>query len=304
MSSLIACPGCQHKLTLPEDFVGQRVQCPRCLVEFEARGIPAPSMEVDPPVQPPPTPEPSAPPLQTAYASVGASAPNRAAIFCVRCGAKFSAAQDACPACGCPASDLYDELPTQARRRYRFRNLPPIRGFLPLLGAILLPLGPVILIVTLFIAEELFRGPRGVRALITFVGCTVAGLVELTALVVILIWLYQAWRVISRDDEEYSPGLRVGLLLVPFFNLYWMFHAIPGLSTAIQRELKYLAPTRANACGWVPGLSACIIVLITYLQPIAVCIFVAWMLIANNALHRFIRLHEERRVEDHRDGSI
>lgn len=298
--SLIACPGCQHRLTLPEDFVGQRVQCPKCLIEFEANATLVPAMEVDPPIPPAILPEsvPSPPLLQTAYASVAAPT-SRPSIFCIRCGSKCAATDDACPACGCPTHDLYDELP-RSPRRPRLRALTPIRGSLPIIAAILLPVGVAIIIATVILAEEVFRGPRGTRLVLTLIGCGVGGLVELTACVLILIWLYQAWRLISREDEEYSPGLRVGLLLVPFFNFYWMFHAIPGLSAAIQRETKVFAPTRAGTCGWVPGLAACIIILIPWGQPIAICIFIAWMLIANNALHRFMRLHEEARADDTR----
>jgi hypothetical protein len=84
----------------------------------------------------------------------------------------------------------------------------------------------------------------------------------------------------------------IGLLFVPFFNFYWIFRAIPGLSKAIHRQLRLLAPGRASAAGWVPGVLACIFVLIPYAQPIGVCMFAAWMLIANNSLQRLIRLHE------------
>ena len=95
-----------------------------------------------------------------------------------------------------------------------------------------------------------------------------------------------------RDDEEYSPELMVGMLLVPVFNLYWMFRAIPGLSTALQEELHHVAPHRPHSAGWVPGLIACILMLIPYFQPFAVCMFLAWLLLANNAVHRLVRYHQ------------
>ena len=109
----------------------------------------------------------------------------------------------------------------------------------------------------------------------------------------LILWLHQAWRAVSTDDDEIPPGLMVGLLFVPFFNLYWMFRAIPGLSRAIHRESRNLAPTRPISAGWVPGVLACILALIPYAQPIAVCVFLAWLLIANNALQRLIRVHEK-----------
>lgn len=124
------------------------------------------------------------------------------------------------------------------------------------------------------------------------IGCIAGGLAEIASLACILVWLYQAWRLVSHGDEEYSPGLMVGLLFVPFFHLYWIFRAIPGLSMAIRQELKYVTH-RTHAAGYGVGLAACILALIPYLQPIAVCMFIAWMLIANNALNRLIRIHNE-----------
>ena len=113
-----------------------------------------------------------------------------------------------------------------------------------------------------------------------------------------MVWLYQAWRVVSREDEEFSPGLKVGLLFVPVFNLYWMFVADSLASPAPSRtELRYLAPTRPHNTGQAPGLIACILMLIPYLQPIAVCMFIAWMLLANHALQRLIRYQERLREE-------
>ena len=168
---------------------------------------------------------------------------------------------------------------------------------LAIVGAILIPIG-----LLFFVAAPLsieitrpqgpMRPPRPPQVVLAVSLAAVGAVIEITALVFCLVWLYQAWRLILRGDEEYSAGLIVGLLFVPFFNLYWIFRAIPGLSTAIQDEMKYQAPSRAHSAGWIPGLAACILALIPYLQPVAVCMFVAWMLIANNALQRFVRFHE------------
>ena len=49
------------------------------------------------------------------------------------------------------------------------------------------------------------------------------------------------------------------------------------------------------------GIIACIFALIPYGQPIAVCIFLAWMLIANNALQKLIHHHAELRAEAKRE---
>jgi hypothetical protein len=77
-----------------------------------------------------------------------------------------------------------------------------------------------------------------------------------------------------------------------------MFYAVPGLSRALQRELAHVAPNRPTNAGRTVGLVACIFMLIPYFQPVAVCIFIGWMLLANNALHRLVRIHERLRAEE------
>jgi hypothetical protein len=304
LSSLISCPGCTHKLTLPEDFIGQRVQCPKCLIEFHGQATATPAMEVDPQAQPVVAPPEvsipqaqAAPPLQTGYAPVAkmvtlAPAPAGVpSLYCVECGTKYQRTDDACPSCGYRNYELLAERLGE-RRRARPRDLPPLRSGLAIWGAILLPLGVAVFFAGPIVSDG-FRRPGSPPFVLGFFLSSVGGLLEMIALVCCATWLFQAWRVVSHGDEEYSPGLMVGLLFVPFFNLYWLFRAIPGLSSALERELKYIAPARPSAAGWVPGLIACILLLIPYFQPVAVCMFLAWMLIANNAARRLVRLHEQ-----------
>jgi len=113
-------------------------------------------------------------------------------------------------------------------------------------------------------------------------------------------------RAILHGDAEYSPGLMVGMLFVPFFNLYWIFRAVPGLSLAIQQEMKYVAPHRQNAAGWVPGLAGSIIFLIPFppVWIIALCMLLAWMLLANNAIQRLIRIHNDLRKDAQHAGGM
>jgi hypothetical protein len=233
--------------------------------------------------------------LETAYSPAGSaagrapSASEDASTYCIRCGASVPQNEDTCPDCGYPIQELLDGM--RPDRRWRPRRLQPVWGFLAIAGAILIPLGLVFFAAGPIVSEG-FRRPGSPPFVVGVLFWVLAGLTELTAQVCCLIWLYQAWRVVLHGDEEFSAGLMVGLLFIPFFNFYWMFRAIPGLSLAIQQELKYLAPTRAHSTGWVPGMIACILALIPYLQPIALCMFLGWMLIANNAVNRLIRFHE------------
>ncbi|MCI0465245.1 MAG: zinc-ribbon domain-containing protein [Gemmataceae bacterium] len=62
MAEIISCPSCQRKLQVPENLLGQDVQCPTCGAAFAARADqgPAPSQAPAPPptVAPTPAPEP------------------------------------------------------------------------------------------------------------------------------------------------------------------------------------------------------------------------------------------------------
>jgi hypothetical protein len=312
LPSLIACPGCNHKLTLPETFIGRRVQCPRCSIEFEAVATPVPAMEVEPSTvdanpsssSDEPTrkdtngPLPPPVPAQGAYAPFGGTKGRTTAsdglwTYCAECGVKYPRSEDECPACGYRVDDFYDPQPRDRRRRLP-RVLPPLNGMLPIIAAILIPVG-IAFFIGAPIMDDVFRRQRDLRTFLTGSFVLAGCLTELIALGCGCIWLYQAWRLVLHGDEDYSPGLMVGLLFVPFFNFYWIFRAVPGLSVAIQDELRRMAPMRPHGAGWAAGLIGCIFFLIPYGQPIALCIFLAWMLIANNALHRLIRYQEDAR---------
>jgi hypothetical protein len=291
---------------LPADFAGQRVQCPKCGVEFAALATSIPAMEVDGPAPPVPKPAaPSEPALQTAYAPSPTAPPAAPApasmIYCVECGTRFGRDEEACPACGFALADLGEPAPRGNRRRPRPLRLQPVWGAMPIFGALLLPLALALFVSGPIIYESVPRRQRWIGEVTTLIGCIAGAVAVLAALVCICIWLYQAWRLVSRDEGEFSPGLMVGLLFVPFFNFYWIFRAIPGLSTAVTDELRYLSPHRRHGAGWPAGLVACILVLIPYFQPIALCLFLAWMLIANNAVQRLIR--HTARIENAVHGS-
>jgi hypothetical protein len=178
----------------------------------------------------------------------------------------------------------------------RWRDLPPLNDALPIVSAVSVPVG-VIFFFAALVMDEVFlrRRPMGNQDdLLIMVICLVGFGFELMALVCGLVWFFQAWRIIARDDEEFAPGLKTALLFVPGFNFYWIFVVIPGLSAAIQRELREFAPNRSHNAGWVPGLVGCVLLVIPYLQPIA-------LMLANNSLRRLIRYHERLRDED--DGS-
>ncbi len=318
LSFIIICPGCKQTLTLPHEVVGKQVSCPKCEYEFEAHPTATPALDAlpqnleldsdtDKTDAKPSAPPPLEPPLLTAYSpaanTVGrpTSDSNGSVYRCVECGTPYPRTDEMCPKCGYRNFDLLAER-LDTRHRPRSRDLPPVNGFLAVIAAFLMPLGALLICFGPIISEG-FRRPGSVPFVIGMAAFSLGWLVEFVALMFCLIWLYQAWRVILERDEEYSPGLMVGLLAVPFFNLYWMFRAVPGLSSALQKELNHVAPNRPTGAGWTAGLVACIMMLIPYFQPIAICIFIGWMLIANNAVHRLLRIHARLRAEEEAEAN-
>lgn len=257
-------------------------------------------MEMDGPASATPAPAPP-PPVMTSYKPTSRRRERPPAyvegpsVYCPECGTNYDRREEMCPHCGYRNYDLLAEQLGNPRRA-RARQLPSVNGALPVLAAFLLPLGILMFCFGLGISEGLNPRRQGfvVGLLMFFAGF----LLTVVALIFCLIWLYQAWRAVLERDEEYSPGLMVGLLAVPFFNFYWMFRAVPGMSTALQKELASVAPNRPTGAGFVPGVLACVFMLIPYFQPVSICLFIAWMLIANNALHRLTRIHDRLREEE------
>jgi len=131
----------------------------------------------------------------------------------------------------------------------------------------------------------------------------------LSAFITSLVGMYRMWRVVARAKEDPTPKAAVGLLCVPFFNFYWIFRAIPGLSAALERDLHERDPSGDHWTGWIIGLTACILFCIPYLNLASPIVFVIWLNLANSATNRLIRLRDggrqvsgQRPPED--DGSF
>jgi hypothetical protein len=78
------------------------------------------------------------------------------------------------------------------------------------------------------------------------IGCWVAGvalylfspglsvILSFLARIAFLVLLYQAWASIQDGCTGTSAGRAIGLLFVPFFNLYWVFVATRGFAKAFN----------------------------------------------------------------------
>ncbi len=137
------------------------------------------------------------------------------------------------------------------------------------------------------------RGSRQDENLMVVAFCF-ACLGWLVAFLTSLLGIHRMWSAVARSEEDPTPEAAVGLLVVPFFNLYWMFRAVPGLSAALERELRKRDPSRRHSTGWFEGLAACTLFCIPCLNLASPIAFVVWLNMANNATNRLIKLPKER----------
>jgi hypothetical protein len=104
-------------------------------------------------------------------------------------------------------------------------------------------------------AYEAWRAARALFPLASLLG----GLCWIGMLVLALVWLHAAWSALpqperrTRSGREVTPSAAVGLLFVPFFNVYWAFVVALGLCDAIDRRLEgagsYTRAPRGLAVG-------------------------------------------------------
>ena len=105
------------------------------------------------------------------------------------------------------------------------------------------------------------------------------GVCWLGMLVLALVWLHAAWSALppserrTRSGREVTPGAAVGLLFVPFFNVYWMFVVSLGLCDAIDQRLE-----RAGAVTRVPRGFAIGAILVPMLPFVGLFAPVLWFL--------------------------
>jgi hypothetical protein len=69
-----------------------------------------------------------------------------------------------------------------------------------------------------------------------------------------LVWLYKAWALIQDGRARTQPMQAALLMLIPFFNIYWMFVAFGGLATDLNHYAKQhgyrIRPASADLAMW------------------------------------------------------
>lgn len=108
------------------------------------------------------------------------------------------------------------------------------------------------------------------------------------AAIVFLIWLYQAWDAVAPQHRTITPGQAVGFCFIPFFNFYWIFRALPGLSASIRRARAGAEGRPAGGAGYGMGIAACIVVVIPYVSMLAWPLVAVWVILANKAKNRML----------------
>lgn len=91
---------------------------------------------------------------------------------------------------------------------------------------------------------------------------------------------YRCWKAIPADVARTSPGAAVGLLFVPFFNIYWVFVSYAGLAEDCAKALD--TKTSARGLGITFGILTivwgifAIVPLVSI--PIGIACFIIWLL--------------------------
>ena len=108
-----------------------------------------------------------------------------------------------------------------------------------------------------------------------------------------LVLIYKAWECIQDGHARTTPGKAVGYLFIPFYDIYWVFQAIPGFADDYNAYLDrrkisapklgkglFLALAILQLLSAIPYLGA---IFLLPLMPIS-CIVVAKLCAAINAL--------------------
>ena len=78
--------------------------------------------------------------------------------------------------------------------------------------------------------------------------------------------LYQSWKLIPKEIARTTPGLAVGLLFIPIFNLYWIFVACAGLAEDMNKALEQRGlSSRVNK---ILGIAICILAILSCIPMI------------------------------------
>jgi hypothetical protein len=167
---------------------------------------------------------------------------------CTACDAQWKADHEPndCPRCGGRIIDRADGKPSKFDDFFAPPQAPLPVAAVPPVSSLAFSInywGGVAVIIGGY-AYLLILSDRNKPNPIAIVTIFIGMVTLLAAFILGLIKIYKAWDLIQPlkqldpvEREMPSPGLAVGLLLIPLFNLYWNFVALYGLA---KRANKYL----------------------------------------------------------------
>lgn len=111
----------------------------------------------------------------------------------------------------------------------------------------------------------------------------IAGIIA--ALVLQYIFLFKAWNQIQDGHARTGPGKAVGFMFIPFFNFYWIFVAIYGLSQDLNRYMDE-RNIHGRRCSTGLAQAACIVALLSIIPYLGLLIALAaiplWLMTFND----------------------
>ena len=146
-----------------------------------------------------------------------------------------------------PQQDVHHDAPAAEGSRSAHGRLRPPKWFF----LVSIVLGGVL--------EVVFAAMGGTMNLDVLVP---SALTFIYLLVVSLILLHKAWNAIQDGHARTSPGKAVGLMLIPWFNFYWLFPGYWGFAKDYNAFLARHQITRTQAPPRV-FLATCIMTLVS-----------------------------------------
>ncbi|MBN1808170.1 MAG: DUF4328 domain-containing protein [Planctomycetes bacterium] len=208
--------------------------------------------------------------------------------FCQSCGAALPEGAAACPQCG-QAVQPPAARPAGVPQRPAGPIPKPSSGLATASGVLMIVanLFAFLMVIAVIASGRHLSNDEAVVVGLATMAWMMAGI---AALIVYLIWMYKTWDAVP---EQYrggtSPGKAIGFLFIPFYNLYWIFRAVAGLSKSIQRALLAQNPQSTDGAGFGIGLAACIMSVIPYVNMLAFILLVIWVFMVNGAKNRMLK---------------
>ncbi len=157
-----------------------------------------------------------------------------------------------------------------AAHRYNEAGLRSLYGWF--VGLFVAGIASFVFAVVLAMGVEDHRGDPDPGLIILMLLLFLGGLAALVVAVVFqCILLYRAWALIQDGHARTTPGAAVGFCFVPFYNLYWIFQAVWGLTKDTNAFCQRHGIERAPLPEGL-ALAYCILFLVSML-PIP---FVSW----------------------------